>query len=277
VPTVVSVRPHDTGAFTQGLILYDGSLFESTGNRGDSTLREVDPMTGAVKRSINLADSDFAEGLARVGNTLIQLTWQQQHALVYDLATFEQTGSHDYTGEGWGLCYDGSRLVMSDGTSTLTFRDPSTFASIGSVQVTLDGQPVKWLNELECVSTSVYANVWWSNSILRIDPATGVVATVIDASGLLTPQEAASANVLNGIAYDPTTGHFLVTGKYWPKLFELDFSPQRGDPAQGGDPRTSATVSSGRGCSAGGASSCPLALGLGLAWSRRRRRTRRAG
>jgi glutaminyl-peptide cyclotransferase len=220
---VVSTRPHDPGSFTQGLVLHEGSLYESAGQYGGSSLREVDPQTGAVKRRVEMPQQYFAEGLALVGDRLIQLTWQEKVAFVYDRATFEKKGEFLYDGEGWGLCHDGKRLVMSDGSDRLTFRDPATFAPAGSVNVTFSGRPAYKLNELECVDGAVYANVWGADAILRIDPETGRTTAVIEASGLLTPEEQGRADVLNGIAYDPVKKTFLLTGKYWPKMFEVKF------------------------------------------------------
>lgn len=215
--------PHDPESYTQGLVWSEGMLYESAGHYGQSSLRQVDPKTGKVLRSVKVPPQYFAEGLARVGNRLIQLTWNEGTALLWDLATFERRGDLPYSGEGWGLCTDGQRLIMSDGSDRLSFRDPATFATTGSVNVVLDGRPAMRLNELECVDGAVYANVWQSDEILRIDPATGRVTAVIDASGLLTPQEAGRAEVLNGIAYKPETKTFLLTGKYWPKMFEVTF------------------------------------------------------
>ena len=223
VPQVVQALPHDTDAFTQGLIYHDGVFYESTGLYGESDLREVDPATGQVLQLHPLPANQFGEGLALVDGELVQLTWQANVAHRYDVGDFSSTGSNSYHGQGWGLCYDGQRLVMSDGSGTLFFRDPISFALLGQVDVTIDGRPTEFLNELECVGEMVYANVWYEDDILRIDPDTGVVVTVIDASGLLTPQEAANANVLNGIAFDPATAHFFLTGKDWPWVFEVDF------------------------------------------------------
>ncbi len=222
---VLGSEPHDRGAFTQGLVLDDGNLYESTGLYGRSSLREVDRATGEVRRQVQLDPATFAEGLARVGDRLIQLTWQQGVAFVYDLATLERLDQYSYTGEGWGLCYDGARLVMSDGSSSLTFRDPQTFVPTGTVSVTLDGRSIERLNELECVGDRVYANVWMTDEIVRIDPSTGHADAVIDASNLLAPSERLGADVLNGIAYDPDQDVFLITGKLWPRLFEVRFIP----------------------------------------------------
>lgn len=221
IPEVLSVRPHDADAFTQGLLRFNGSLFESVGRYGQSSLREVDPRTGEVLRQVEVPDAFFAEGLARVGDRLIQLTWREGTAFVYDIGTFRRVGSFHYEGEGWGLCFDGARLYMSDGSATLTVRDPQTFTVIGRVPVTLDGSPVPLLNELECVKGAVYANVWQTNAVVEIDKTSGAVRKVIDASGLLTDAEAAQADVLNGVAYNPERDTFLLTGKLWPKLFEV--------------------------------------------------------
>jgi glutaminyl-peptide cyclotransferase len=179
--------------------------------------------SGAVLRQLNIPSPYFAEGLALVGEQLIQLTWQNQVAFLYDRATFASQGQFTYTTEGWGLCYDGTRLVMSDGTSLLYFRDPSTFATQGTVTVRLNGAPLDHLNELECVDGFVYANVWTTDYIVKIDPATGRVVARINASGLLTPEERSHTDVLNGIAVDPSNGDFLITGKFWPKLFRVHF------------------------------------------------------
>jgi len=222
---VLAVHPHDPRAFTQGLLWYRGKLYESTGLYGRSTLREVDPESGRVERETALPARVFGEGLARVGERLVQLSWQRRQAFVWRLASFDRLQTFTYRGEGWGLCYDGSRLVMSNGSASLTFRDPRTFARLGRVAVSLAGKPLASLNELECVDGKVYANVWQTQIIVRIDPATGVVDEEIDASGLLTPDEQRSADVLNGIAYDPETRHFWITGKLWPKMFEVEWVP----------------------------------------------------
>jgi glutamine cyclotransferase len=222
---VLERRPHDPEAFTQGLELDGDVLYEGTGLYGESTLREVDPATGEVVRQIALDPEHFGEGITLVGDRLLQLTWKEGVALAYDPDTFEQVGSHRYEGQGWGLCLDGDRLVMSDGSARLTFRDPDTFEATGGVDVTLGGQPLAALNELECVGGHVYANVYQTPRIVEIDPSTGAVVATIDASGLLSPEEATDANVLNGITYDAAAGTFLITGKLWPALFEVTLVP----------------------------------------------------
>ena len=220
---ILATRPHDPQAYTQGLLWHAGRLYESTGLYGFSSLREVKPETGEVLRSTPLPAKYFGEGLALVDDRLIQLTWQEGTAFVYGLARFDLRGQLAYTGEGWGLTWDGKRLIMSDGSDRLTFRDPVTFASLGGVNVAENGQPVLDVNELEWVDGVLYANVWQTDRILRIDPASGRVTAEIDAAGLLTDAERASAEVLNGIAWRPDTKTFYITGKKWPKLFEVVF------------------------------------------------------
>ena len=228
LPVVLSVRPHDTEAFTQGLVIEDGRLFESTGLYGRSTLREVDPATGDVLRSVALEDSLFGEGVDLVGDRLVMLTYQEGIALVFERDTFELVGEFSYDSEGWGLCYDGQRLVMSDGTESLVFRDPETFAETGRVEVTIGGARVERINELECVDGAVWANIWYTDFIYRIDPSTGQVTGVVDAGGLLESPLEDEGAVLNGIAYDETAQTWLVTGKLWPATFEVRFVPDPG-------------------------------------------------
>ena len=223
-PEVLARTPHDSASFTQGLVLDDGKLYESAGLYDESALMEVDPTSGQVIREVDLPPELFAEGLELVDGRLVQLTWQENQALVHDIDTFEVVETYGYVGEGWGLCDDGDRLVMSNGSSDLTFRDLSTFAPLGSVEVTLDGSRVEFLNELECVDGDVWANVWLTDTIVRIDPETGSVTATVDAAGLLTDAEAATADVLNGIAHIEDD-RFLVTGKFWPWMFEVRFVP----------------------------------------------------
>lgn len=219
--TIVETLPHDTGAFTQGLEIEDGRLFESTGLVGRSSIREIDLDTGEVIRQEAVPDV-FAEGLTLLGDSAIQLTWRDGLAYRYNADTFEVTDTYNYEGEGWGLCDSGAELVMSDGTSTLDFRDPDTFELLSSVEVALSGAPVEMLNELECVDGAVWANIWQSSLIIQIDPATGDVIGVLNAA-TLTPPSVAEDNsaVLNGIAYDPADGTFLLTGKLWPSIFRV--------------------------------------------------------
>jgi glutaminyl-peptide cyclotransferase len=220
---IVRSYPHDRAAFTQGLVLDSGRLFESTGLVGQSSLREVEVATGRVIRKIDVAPPIFAEGLALNGDSLVQLTWQNGKALVYDKRTFARTGELSYRGEGWGLCSAGGELVMSDGSANLTVRRPTDFSVIRTLAVTMDGQRVDQLNELECVGGDVYANVWMRDLIVRIDMKTGRVRERIDAPTLLSPLERQGVDVLNGIAYDPADQTFLITGKLWPKLFRVKF------------------------------------------------------
>lgn len=224
---VVRSWPHDRGAFTQGLLVRNGSLLESTGNYGVSSLREVEPASGRILKQVAVPREYFAEGLAVIGDRAFQLTWQHQKGFVYDADTFRKLQEFAYEGEGWGLTTDGTQLVLSDGTSRLRFLDPKTFAVVRTVNVTLDGVPLERLNELEWINGEVFANVWQTDSVVRIDPATGKVRGVIDFTGLLPATERApDTDVLNGIAYDPATGRLLVTGKHWPKLYEIRLKPK---------------------------------------------------
>jgi glutaminyl-peptide cyclotransferase len=223
-PDVLETRPHDPRAFTQGLEIDDGVLYEGTGLEGRSSMRATDPETGRVAKSAKLPKDMFGEGITVAGDTIWQLTWRDGVAIKRDRATLAERGRVDYGGEGWGICHDGTRLIMSDGTNRLTFRDPATFAVVGDVGVTDDnGEPVKELNELECVDGAVYANVWKTDHIVRIDPRTGKVTATVDLTGLLPAKDRANADVLNGIAAIPGTDEFLVTGKLWPAMFRVRF------------------------------------------------------
>lgn len=223
---MIASFPHDRRAFTQGLVWDGHHLLESTGGYGSSSLRRVELETGAVLQQVDLPRDVFGEGLAGVGDRLVQLTWRAGLAAVWDAATFRSVDELAYAGEGWGLCFDGRELVMSDGSSELVFREPSSLAESRRIQVTLDGHPVKRLNELECVDGQVWANVWMTEELLRIDPASGRVTATVDARGLLEPSERRGTDVLNGIAYRPETGTFLITGKLWPRIFEVVFEPE---------------------------------------------------
>lgn len=222
VVAVQQVRsyPHDSTAFTQGLVWRGGKLYESTGRYGESTLRLVELETGRVIRKIDLADNYFAEGLAAVGDTLYQLTWKEGVAFKYDANTMAPAGQVSYTGEAWGLTSDGRRLIVSDGSSYLTFIDPATFQIDTTLRVTDGGQPVDQLNELEWVRGEVWANVWHTQQIMRIDPATGRVKGKLDLTALIPPVGDPEA-VLNGTAYDEQANRLLVTGKLWPRLYEI--------------------------------------------------------
>ena len=223
-PEVLAELPHDPSAFTQGFEIDDGILYEGTGLEGRSQLRELDPETGAVRRSVALPGALFGEGITVVGDRIWQLTWRDGVVLEWDRATLTLRREVRIEGEGWGLCTDGTRLVRSDGTDRLRFHDPDSFAELGSVAVTLDGAPVDRLNELECVDGQVWANVWQTDRIVRIDPATGRVTAVVDAAGLLDPDRRAGTDVLNGIAAVPgDDGTFLITGKLWPTTFRVRF------------------------------------------------------
>jgi len=223
---VVRTFPHDPGAFTQGLVFLDGQLLESTGLNGQSTLRRVDLATGRILQQVRVPSQYFAEGMTVLGGKIYQLTWKNQRGFVYDLATFSLEKEFTYTGEGWGLTTDGRSLILSDGSDRLRFLDPATFQVTRTVSVTRDGQPLRLLNELEYIRGEIYANIWQSHSVARIDPATGRVTGVIDFFNLLPAADHMPAtDVLNGIAHDSTTDRLFVTGKNWPKLFEVRLKP----------------------------------------------------
>jgi len=214
---IVRVYPHDPKAFTQGLQYVDGVLYEGTGQRGQSSIRRVKLETGEVLQKRDLASEHFGEGITVWKNDLIQLTWQSHLAFVYDRETFAPKKQFSYPGEGWGLTHDGTSLIMSDGTSELRVLDPVTFVEKRRIRVTAAGAPLRNLNELEYVKGEIFANVWTTDYIARIAPDTGTVTAYIDLRGLLTP----NPDVLNGIAYDAARDRLFVTGKWWPKLFEI--------------------------------------------------------
>jgi glutamine cyclotransferase len=224
--TVIDVHPHDPDAFTQGLELHAGRLIEGTGLYGESDRRIVDIESGEIESIEAIDGSLFGEGLTVVGHEVLQLTWKAGVYIRSDVQTLTETGRGVYDGEGWGLCFDGGQLVMSDGTPTLTFRDPQTFEATGTVDVTLNGQLLGNINELECVNGQVLANVWRSDSIVAIDPANGQVVATLNASSLRPSDAPAddSGFALNGIAHDPSTGHFFLTGKRWSVLYEVELS-----------------------------------------------------
>lgn len=223
---VIHAYPHDPSAFTQGLVFVDGHLYESTGLYGHSSLRMDDLTTGRVLQSVPVPAKYFAEGLTDWGSTLIQLTWQAHVAFVYDRFSFRLLRTLHYDCEGWGLTQDGRNLIESDGSAELRFFDPATFREVRHIVVTDQGLPVTQLNELEYIHGQIYANVWHSDRIARISPATGHVLGWIDLAGLLPADERSNPEaVLNGIAYDSAHGRLFVTGKLWPKLFQIEVVP----------------------------------------------------
>jgi glutamine cyclotransferase len=225
---VINSYPHDPQAYTQGLIHRDGFLYESTGLQGRSSLRKVRLETGEVVQQRRVDQPHFAEGLADWKGQLVQLTWQSKVAFVYDLASFAPHRTFSYAGEGWGLTHDGSRFILSDGTDQLRFLDPETFREIGRVAVTDDGRPVRDLNELEYIRGEVYANVWHTDRIARISPRTGRVTRWIDLRGLMSAGYRLDPEaVLNGIAHDSAGDRLFVTGKLWPRLFEVQVVPRK--------------------------------------------------
>ncbi len=222
---IVSTRPHDESAYTQGLQLLDGRLFESAGQYGESTLREIDPTTGKILRKRPLAKTVFGEGLTIIGKEMWVLTWKEGTVFVFDPDTFKPIRSHTYQGEGWGLTSDGRLLIMSDGSSDLKYIDPKDFSVVRTLPVKDGKTSVKNLNELEMIDGQIFANIYQTDRIARISPETGQVTGWLDLKGLkhqLTKPN--RADVLNGIAYDKATGNLLVTGKYWPQMFEIKIS-----------------------------------------------------
>lgn len=220
---IVRTYPHDSRAYTQGLVYKDGVLFESTGLNGRSSLRKVRLETGEVLQQHQLSPKYFGEGLVDWGGQLIQLTWQTNVGFVYDLRTFKPLRQFVYQGEGWGLTHDGKRLIMSDGHSSgqLRYLDPTSLKELSRLTVRDQGRPVAMLNELEFVRGEIFANIYQTDRVARIDPASGRVVGWIDLSGLLSAAERRDTDVLNGIAYDPAGDRLFVTGKLWPRLFEV--------------------------------------------------------
>jgi glutaminyl-peptide cyclotransferase len=223
---VKHIYPHDAQSFTQGLEYRAGVLYEGTGVNGQSTLRKVDLTTGRVLEQTSLPRTYFGEGITLWHDSIIQLTWQSQIGFVYDRANLRQVRTFTYPGEGWGLTHDATRLIMSDGTARLRFLDPATLREMGErLLVTDAGIPILDLNELEWVAGEIYANVWQTNFVACISPTTGRVVEWVNLAGLLNPAETGHADVLNGIAYDAQGKRLFVTGKLWPKLFEIEIQP----------------------------------------------------
>jgi len=224
---IVHTYPHDPKAFTQGLFYLDGVLYEGTGLPHESSIRKVKLETGEVLQRRDVPGEYFGEGIINWKDKLVELTWQAQAGFLYDLATFAPRGEFQYPGEGWGLTQDGKRIIMSDGTAQLRFWDPETLKETGRLTVTDEGQPVKNLNELEWVKGEIYANIWQTNRIARINPKTGKVvawismAGLADAEGFFSGQQDGATDVLNGIAYDAQHDRLFITGKRWPKLYEI--------------------------------------------------------
>ena len=224
---VVHIWPHDPGAYTQGLVFHDGKLLESTGQVGHSSLRRVEIETGKVLQKVDVGVPYFAEGITLLKSKIYQLTWQHEVGYIYDAWTFQKLGEFHYQGEGWGLANDGQSLILSDGSNRIRFLDPANFEVRKTIAVVDGGAPVNELNELEYVQGEIYANIWHADRIARIDPRTGGVVGWIELTGLLARGEVSDEEaVLNGIAYDETNGRLFVTGKLWPKLFEIRLTRQ---------------------------------------------------
>ena len=222
---VVAEYPHDADAFTQGLFLHDGQLYESTGQVGASGLRRVTMATGRVEQSVAIDPPYFGEGSTQIGDRIYMLTWRRETGFIFDADTFEEIGRFNYPGEGWGLTQDGNSLILSDGTAELRWLDPDTFEETRRVTVRLGGRPVRRLNELEWVDGEIWANIWQSELIVRIDPETGTVTGLIDLGTIIPAPVAGSRDAVpNGIAWNAQTGQIYVTGKLWPALFEISLN-----------------------------------------------------
>lgn len=223
VPVVKAVYPHDAGTFTQGLEFYGGKLYQSGGLYRESTIQLLNPTTGDVIVKKPLEPIFFGEGLTVLNDTVYQITWREETAFAYDAKDLSLKQEFTYSGEGWGLANDGTSLIMSNGSDTLTWRNPETFLPIREQKVTFNGRPVAQLNELEYVNGSIYANIFMQDTIVKINPANGEVTQLIDASSLYPATQRSQQQVLNGIAWNPETETFFLTGKNWPKMYEVTF------------------------------------------------------
>ena len=224
---IINTYPHDPGAFTQGLVYENGIFYEGTGLHGNSSLRKVDVQTGNVLKIIELSDEYFGEGITVFDDKIVQLTYQSNVGFVYKKETFELLKKFTYDTEGWGITYNGKNLIRSDGTPTLYFLDTDTYKPVRTLDVHDKDEPLWGLNELEYIDGEIYANVWPTDNIVRINPSTGRIIAWIDMSGLLTDEQRSGTDVLNGIAYNPESKNLYVTGKYWPKLFEIKLVPKK--------------------------------------------------
>ena len=226
---IVNTFPHDSTAFTEGLLYQDGFLYESTGRNGKSNIRKVELESGKVLQQHDLDPKYFGEGIVTWKNRIVGLTYKAETGFVYDLASFNPISEFHYSGEGWGMTKDDTHLFMSDGTSDLRILDPTTEAETGRIHVTCEGRPIKNINELEWIKGEVYANIWLTTVIVRINPTTGVVDGLIDVGNLLSlASQHQAVDVANGIAYDPAGDRIFVTGKLWPFLFQITLSPRPG-------------------------------------------------
>jgi len=224
---ILKTYPHDPGAYTQGFFWEDGWIYESTGKNGHSGIRIYRPGEDPSSVKVSLPARFFGEGLARAGSKIFQLTWRAGKAFVYEPGSMKKIGEFDYDGEGWGLCHDGRWLIMSDGSDKLTYRDPVNFKVWKTIPVRMAGEPVHYLNELEYVEGFVYANIWQGNHLVKIDPSSGEVVAVIDASSLPYKSRIPGEDVLNGIAYIPQRNTFLLTGKLWPEIYEVRLNQEK--------------------------------------------------
>jgi glutamine cyclotransferase len=232
VPTytyeIINTYPHDPDAFTQGLVFHQGSLYESTGLNGQSSIRKVDLLSGQVLKKVDVSAQYFGEGVALFNGRAYQLTWQSQRGFIYDLDSFQLLNTFSYTGEGWGLTHDDRSLILSDGSNQIRFLEPNNFEVQRTLSVYDGSRPINYLNELEYIKGEIYANIWQTDRIARIDPQSGRVIAWIDLSALLPAEDRArGVDVLNGIAYDESGDRLFVTGKLWPKLFEIKLKQRR--------------------------------------------------
>ncbi|MEO6725757.1 MAG: glutaminyl-peptide cyclotransferase [Blastocatellia bacterium] len=230
---IIKAYPHDPAAFTQGLVYNQGNLYESTGLNGQSSLRKVELETGRVLKKVDVASQYFAEGLALFNNKLYQLTWITNKGFVYDLDSFGSVGNFNYADEGWGLTHDGHSLIMSDGSNRIRYLDPETFQVQRTITVQDNGTAIRQLNELEYIKGEIFANIWQTDRVARIDPQTGRVTGWLNLGGLLSPEDRTRpVDVLNGIAYDEAGDRLFITGKLWPKLFEVRLVARRDAPSR---------------------------------------------
>jgi glutamine cyclotransferase len=224
---IVRTYPHDRTSFTEGFFVLDGQFWESTGLEGRSYIRRIDIESGRVLQQYNIPSKYFGEGIVIIGNQLFELTYKHGLAFVYDKSTFQLLKTFQYSGEGWALTTDGKNLIFDDGSSVLKFLDPATFKEVRRITVTDAGQPVDQINELEYIKGEIWANIWQEEKIARIDPRTGKINSWLDMRGLLSVMESVGTDVLNGIAYDAKTDRIFVTGKFWPKVFEITVGPKK--------------------------------------------------
>jgi len=230
---ILRILPHDSSSFTQGLEVLGDSIFESSGLYGHSRLSEIDALNGEIIRQVSIDDSYFAEGITVINQSIIMLTWREEVALEFAISNFSIIGNFSFEGEGWGICFNGEHLITSNGTSELSFRDPNTFETDFTIIVTWDGSPVSNLNELECVNEKIFANIWMQDFILEISSTSGNVENFASLISITSEQETGPEEVLNGIAFDQSSGGFWITGKNWTQMYLVDFTIPEENPSEG--------------------------------------------